>query len=47
MTRRARRLLPAGAEANRWVARACVGGLLAVLWFLAGFSLLTEGVIRP
>jgi diguanylate cyclase (GGDEF)-like protein len=28
--------------ARRWVARACVGGLLAVLCFLAGFSILTE-----
>jgi diguanylate cyclase (GGDEF)-like protein len=27
---------------GRWLARACVGGLLAVLCFLAGFSLLTE-----
>jgi diguanylate cyclase (GGDEF)-like protein len=31
-----------GSEPNRWIARACVGGLLAVLCFLAGFSLLTE-----
>ena len=31
-----------GSEAHRWIARACVGGLLAVLCFLAGFSLLTE-----
>jgi diguanylate cyclase (GGDEF)-like protein len=38
----ARSLLPEGSGANRWVARACVGGLLAVLCFLAGFSLLTE-----
>jgi diguanylate cyclase (GGDEF)-like protein/putative nucleotidyltransferase with HDIG domain len=35
-------LRPDGSGANRWVARACVGGLLAVLCFLAGFSLLTE-----
>ncbi len=33
---------PDGSEANRWIARACVGGLLAVLCFLAGFSLLTD-----
>jgi diguanylate cyclase (GGDEF)-like protein/putative nucleotidyltransferase with HDIG domain len=31
-----------GSEPHRWAARACVGGLLAVLCFLAGFSLLTE-----
>jgi diguanylate cyclase (GGDEF)-like protein len=42
MRRRARSLLPDGSGANRWVARACVGGLLAVLCFLAGFSLVTE-----
>jgi diguanylate cyclase (GGDEF)-like protein len=30
------------APAGRWTGRACVGGLLAVLCFLAGFSLLTE-----
>lgn len=35
-------LLPDGPGANRWVARACVGGLLVVLCFLAGFSLVTE-----
>jgi diguanylate cyclase (GGDEF)-like protein len=34
--------LPGGSAANRWMARGCVGGLLAVLCFLAGFSLLTE-----
>jgi diguanylate cyclase (GGDEF)-like protein len=39
---RSRGLLPDGPGADRWVARACVGGLLAVLCFLAGFSLLTE-----
>ena len=38
----ARRLLPRGSGASRWVARCCIGGLLAVLCFLAGFSLLTE-----
>ena len=32
----------ADSEPNRWIARACVGGLLAVLCFLAGFSLVTE-----
>jgi diguanylate cyclase (GGDEF)-like protein len=37
----ARNLLPDGSGASRWVARACIGGLLAVLCFLAGFSLLT------
>jgi diguanylate cyclase (GGDEF)-like protein len=42
MRRRARGLLPGGSGANRWVARACVGALLGVLCFLAGFSLLTE-----
>jgi diguanylate cyclase (GGDEF)-like protein len=31
---------PAGA--GRWIGRACVAGLLVVLCFLAGFSLLTE-----
>ena len=42
MRQRARGLAPDGSGANRWVARACVGALLAVLCFLAGFSLLTE-----
>jgi diguanylate cyclase (GGDEF)-like protein/putative nucleotidyltransferase with HDIG domain len=42
MRRRASSLLPDGSGANRWVARACVGALLVVLCFLAGFSLLTE-----
>jgi diguanylate cyclase (GGDEF)-like protein len=42
MTRRTRARRPPGSGANRWVARGCVGGLLAVLCFLAGFSLLTE-----
>jgi diguanylate cyclase (GGDEF)-like protein len=37
-----RGLLPADSRTNRWVARGCVGGLLAVLCFLAGFSVLTE-----
>jgi diguanylate cyclase (GGDEF)-like protein len=40
--RRRARSLPDGSGANRWVARACVGALLAVLCFLVGFSLLTE-----
>jgi diguanylate cyclase (GGDEF)-like protein len=42
MSRRTRGLLPDDSAANRWAARACVGGLLVVLCFLAGFSLLTE-----
>jgi diguanylate cyclase (GGDEF)-like protein len=42
MRRTVRSLLPDGSGANRWVARGCVGGLLAVLCFLAGFSLVTE-----
>jgi diguanylate cyclase (GGDEF)-like protein len=42
MRRAARSVLPDGSAANRWVARGCVGGLLAVLCFLAGFSLVTE-----
>ncbi len=42
MRRRARSLVPVGSVANRWVARSCVGALLVVLCFLAGFSLLTE-----
>jgi diguanylate cyclase (GGDEF)-like protein len=37
-----RRPLPADFGAGRWVARVCVGGLLVVLCFLAGFSILTE-----
>jgi diguanylate cyclase (GGDEF)-like protein len=45
MRQRARSLLPDGSEPNRWVARACVGALLAVLCFLAGFSLLTENAL--
>jgi diguanylate cyclase (GGDEF)-like protein len=37
-----RSLLPADSRAGRWVTRGCIGGLLIVLCFLAGFSLLTE-----